>query len=605
MPRTARLWKGAGPLTLGGLLLCGTIAAGAEPAAPPPLSQQLVSLARQAAASGRPADAASFYRQALKLDPKNAEARAGLAKAAVRRVRRQDAAMPAEDAAKPAVPDAVNPAVEPEPAPPPEEQKKEDGAPARPADAADTPNAPADAPTPATPPDAPNPPADATEVPPPPQPGATLEALGRTQQVAVQQLTAAIRDQIARARQLVDTGNIDAALDTLRLAQNALQSGTDVPEDIRARLARDLVVEMRETQRREDILIQNRAEALRLQAASEQKARTLEQLNTNLVNINALMTQFNTLMEEGQYNVLFNGGTGDLQAAVAPFYQARILAQHARALDPNALAPRAGTIVSEAVGFLDQAYGFQTLKRFRYLLTLNDVERASVPFPDNQYIEYPPADLFRIISEKRTKRYESTDLVNRDPKTIAILDKLNQPISIPFESETPLEDVIKYIKQATGDDKMPQGIPIYVDPVGLQEHERTMASTVTLNLEGVALKTALKLLLKQLDLIYTVKDGLLTITSKDAQDTPTEIRVYPVADLAIIPRALVMGGGQQGGGGMGGGGMGGGGMGGGGMGGGMGGGGMGGGGMGGMGGMMSLPPDDPSPAGGLEEKKSN
>jgi hypothetical protein len=127
----------------------------------------------------------------------------------------------------------------------------------------------------------------------------------------------------------------------------------------------------------------------------------------------------------------------------------------------------------------------------------------------------------------------------------------------------------------------------------LQEAEKTLTSPVQLDLEGVPLKTTLRLLLKQLGLTYTVKDGMLTITSESSEDQPTEIRVYPVADLAIIPLSLLGGGGMRGGmGGMGG--MGGGMMGGmGGMGGGMGGmgGGMGGmgGGMGGMG-MMSIPP---------------
>ncbi|MBV8557496.1 MAG: hypothetical protein JO116_18190, partial [Planctomycetaceae bacterium] len=154
---------------------------------------------------------------------------------------------------------------------------------------------------------------------------------------------------------------------------------------------------------------------------------------------------------------------------------------------------------------------------------------------------------------------------------------------------------LKYIKSATQGPN-DTGIPIYVDPVGLQEAEKTMTSPVTLDLEGVPLRTTLRLLLKQLGLTYTVKDGLLTITSESSEDQPTEIRVYPVADLAIIPLSL-MGGGNGGmRGGIGG----------------MGGMGMGGMGMGGMGmGMMSVPPDDPSlfldsPSGsGYTEKKSN
>ena len=45
MSRTAHLWKGAGSVALGGLLLAGGLVRGAEP---PPLSQQLSELGRQA-----------------------------------------------------------------------------------------------------------------------------------------------------------------------------------------------------------------------------------------------------------------------------------------------------------------------------------------------------------------------------------------------------------------------------------------------------------------------------------------------------------------------------------------------------------------------------
>jgi hypothetical protein len=133
----------------------------------------------------------------------------------------------------------------------------------------------------------------------------------------------------------------------------------------------------------------------------------------------------------------------------------------------------------------------------------------------------------------------------------------------------------------------------------MQEADKTLTSPVSINLEGVPLKTTLRLLLKQLGLTYTVKDGFLMITSQESEDQQTEIRVYPVADLAIIPLSLMGGGGMGGmGGGMGGmgGGMGG-------MGGGMG--GMGGG-MGGMG-MMSVPvePQSQDPGSAYMEKKSN
>ncbi len=95
----------------------------------------------------------------------------------------------------------------------------------------------------------------------------------------------------------------------------------------------------------------------------------------------------------------------------------------------------------------------------------------------------------------------------------AILAKLEEKISMNFPNDTPLADVQNYIEQATQDSAvgLPQGIPIYVDPQGLQNADKTMASTVAINLEGIPLRTTLHLLLDQLNLSYRVEAGLLVI----------------------------------------------------------------------------------------------
>ena len=75
MSRTARLWKGAGLLTLGGVLLSGVVALGDDG---PPLASQLNDLGRQALAQGATAMAQTFFQKALALDPGNADATRGL-----------------------------------------------------------------------------------------------------------------------------------------------------------------------------------------------------------------------------------------------------------------------------------------------------------------------------------------------------------------------------------------------------------------------------------------------------------------------------------------------------------------------------------------------
>ena len=533
MLRTARQRGGVGPLTLsltfGGLVLTGVVARGDGP---PPISGQLTELARQARAQGDLAQARTFYLKAIQLDPTNAAARRGLAASrGVVRVAMQDPPAPAVEA--PAIPPGVP--------------------------SAET----------------------------PPIPAATLEASDRLANISRQQLTDEIRQRLQTARDLVSRGQPEAALSALRLAKTMVQAAESADQATRDALDRQIQAQYVSTVRDEERIVSERAESQRRVASEEQRTRTLELFERNQSTVGAMMTQFDSLMTQGVYNVLYNGGTGDITAATVPFYDARLLAQQARALVPNDPTPRAGMFVAQTMGFLAQEMAFEALKEYRFMLTMQDVARAAVPFPDGQIIEYPPADRFRAMSERRIPRWgRAVDLLDRDPKTKGILAKLDEPISMNFANETPLEDVLKYIKSATHGAN-DSGIPIYVDPVGLQEAEKTITSPVTLDLEGVPLKTTLRLILKQLSLTYTVKDGLLTITSDTSSDQPTEIRVYPVADLAIIPLSLMGGGGGMGGG-MGGGGM--------------------GGGMGGMGGggMMSMPVQDPNdqPGGFLEKKSS-
>ena len=58
------------------------------------------------------------------------------------------------------------------------------------------------------------------------------------------------------------------------------------------------------------------------------------------------------------------------------------------------------------------------------------------------------------------------DRIERSQRIVAELAK---PVDMNFANETPLEDVIRYIKAATTSTSFPDGIPIYVDPIGLQE----------------------------------------------------------------------------------------------------------------------------------------
>jgi hypothetical protein len=102
--------------------------------------------------------------------------------------------------------------------------------------------------------------------------------------------------------------------------------------------------------------------------------------------------------------------------------------------------------------------------------------------------------------------------------TKAILAKLDEPIAMDFPGETPLEEVLAYIKKATKKGPDDAGIPIYVDPLGLGDVGSTLTSVVRINWRDAPLRVSLTRILDQLGFSFTVKDDVLIISS------PTRIR---------------------------------------------------------------------------------
>src|SRR5690606_24430930 len=58
---------------------------------------------------------------------------------------------------------------------------------------------------------------------------------------------------------------------------------------------------------------------------------------------------------------------------------------------------------------------------------------------------------------------------------------------------------------------------------------------VTIDVDNLPLRSALKLMLRTLDLRYIVRDEVLLITTREVAETNLSITAYPVGDLVRIP----------------------------------------------------------------------
>ncbi len=118
--------------------------------------------------------------------------------------------------------------------------------------------------------------------------------------------------------------------------------------------------------------------------------------------------------------------------------------------------------------------------------------------------------------------------------------KLQEKIPMNFPQETPLDDLLKHVREVTVDKvDFPDGLPIYVNPQGLQDADKTPASTIAINLKGIPLATSLKLALDQLDLAFWIHpDGLLVITNKESEDIPVGYEGTVLHQLSAIQREV-------------------------------------------------------------------
>ncbi|HEU5118250.1 MAG TPA: hypothetical protein VFT74_16650, partial [Isosphaeraceae bacterium] len=94
---------------------------------------------------------------------------------------------------------------------------------------------------------------------------------------------------------------------------------------------------------------------------------------------------------------------------------------------------------------------------------------------------------------------------------VLISHALTKKLTMPFPDPTPLEEVIRYIKKNTVSEALPSGIPIWVDPDGLDRAGERLSSKIRFTSAEAPLRETLPKVLEQLNLRYVIEDGLLKI----------------------------------------------------------------------------------------------
>lgn len=393
--------------------------------------------------------------------------------------------------------------------------------------------------------------------------GAYIGTVERKNRVIAQMLEREVRNAIEAARDKLSVAP-EEAIQELKLQMQNIQNAPELLADVRASLTDRLEAAVREA---------SRASTLKAELDRQREETAASQRETKLINDRLLvkrqrekqlMDRFNALMDERRHA------------------EAQDVAEILREVDPTGVTPIAATTWADH----SRAHHLNQVNRAAvgrgFMDALMQVELSAIPIPDEPPIVYPSADVWEELTNLR-KKYKAVDLKSQGEAELRISEALQGPLtSVGLDfTETPLGEVVEFLRDE-------YGIEIQLDKSALEEFSIEEDEPITVNLRNVSLRSALRLMLKDLELTYIIAEEVLLITTQEEADTRLSVKVYPVGDL-VIDKTPIQGGGGGGGFGGGGGGFGGGGGGFGGGGGGFGGGGQGGFG-GGGGGQFAVPP---------------
>lgn len=336
--------------------------------------------------------------------------------------------------------------------------------------------------------------------------GDTLNSITRVRSVMRQMVQAEVQSVLRETHEQMSI-DPDAAAWALRAEAERIRHAPELDPADRRQLLAGLQAAWREASRRS--AVKHASEVHQQQAQQELQDRT--QLHNDLRArqraLEKTVAHSNDLALQGEYRA----------AADA----AQSLGRAAPSTIIGAAAPLEAQMQADTVAMRDLAE-----RRRRGLMDEYRTQDAQmIVRSDGNPVSYPSADRWQELSERRRHWRENASSYRPSEAEAKINRALREKTSVDFR-ETPLADAIDYLKTR-------HGIEIVLDGRGMSEAGAGPSTPITRNLNNISLRSVLKLILGDLGMTYVVKDDVLLITSIEAADSMTTVRVYDVGDLVI------------------------------------------------------------------------
>jgi hypothetical protein len=363
---------------------------------------------------------------------------------------------------------------------------------------------------------------------PQPTPEDLLQQQRQRLAVEEQRMTQSVDQAMQEARRQL-TSDPDNAKEILKRVHNLVRENPDLTDHARQLLLNRLETGLRNVEVQGARIKRDREEELRRLADAKRRLDVVAADVAEQERLRRRMLTFSNLMAQARFEDAYLQALAIQQDAIAS----------GRGVPP---AVTAGYDIGLNANNLSQVQEIRRLTEERFLLTMMQVERSHVPFPDEPPIQFPPLATWRMITQLRKEKYESSGFTEDDPVALRRLrelrNKLSQPVTLdkPIDPNTSFKDALDFISDR-------YDITILVDAAAFkaaQSEGNIDDRTVRLpRMTGVSLGTVLRLLAAQVDGTYLIRRDYVEITTGDRAVAEKVIRVYPAADLVIpIPNSF-------------------------------------------------------------------
>jgi tetratricopeptide (TPR) repeat protein len=368
---------------------------------------------------------------------------------------------------------------------------------------------------------------------------ALLKAEAARRAVEEQKVRLAVEETMSRGRERLRDADPKTAKDLIVAQRDSVIGNPDISDATKAQLVSKMEALLKEIGTRGEFYVRQRA--LADEALAKARARS--------ANINADVER-----EERTRERIRNFNSLMAQARFEEAYREALIMQQEKANSgqPVPVETQATYQMGQAATNLREMRELTRIREDRFLLTMMQVEKSHIPYPDEPPVHFPPSRVWRDLRDSR-KAYSSTELGNDLPPSSKrrmefLKSALETPVSIDVQ-EAPLPILLTTLEDLAsppGSDKDPgKKVKILLDEkafknetMGSFDLDKLAAIKLPPKL-NVSLATVLRLITEQLDATYWVRRDYIEIVPAGMAIREKVIRVFPVEDLVIpIPKAV-------------------------------------------------------------------